>query len=197
MIWDGIKEGLTRGEFARIAKLFGVVLVALMLGSLTGHLLGIQRRLNKLGQYAKERFSKAQTDGTKNVSDGFVTCTLLFCVGPMAILGSLQDGLTGDFTILAVKGAMDGLATLAFTVTFGWGVMLAVLPLVAYQGAITLLAQLIEPYLKQPELMQSINLTGGFLVFCIVLIILEVRKVELANYLPALCFAPLLMWLLG
>ena len=196
MLWDGLKGALARGSFLYIAKLCAVVLIALMFGNFTGHLLGIQRRLNKLGQYAKERFTKVQTAGTANASDGFVTCTLLFCVGPMAILGSLQDGLTGDFKILALKGAMDGLATIAFAATFGWGVLLSLVPLVIYQGTLTLLARWLQPLMEQQALLDSINLAGGFLVLCIVLIILEVRKVELANYLPALIYAPLLMWLL-
>ncbi|MSR65802.1 MAG: DUF554 domain-containing protein [Pedosphaera sp.] len=197
MIWDGLKGGFTHGGFIHVTKLLVVVLAALMLGSLTGYFLGVQRRLNKLGQYAKERFSKAQTAGTANASEGFVTCTLLFCVTPMAILGSIEDGLTGSFKILALKAAMDGLSTIAFAATFGWSVLLSLVPLVAYQGTLTLLARYLQPVMEQRALLDSINLAGGFLVLCIVLILLEVKKVELANYLPALIYAPLLMWLLG
>ncbi len=196
MIWDGVRGAFVHGGFIHVAKLSAVVLVALMFGSLTGYLLGIQRRLNKLGQYAKERFSKAQATGSSSASEGFVTCTLLFCVGPMAILGSIEDGLTGSFKILALKAAMDGLSTIAFAATFGWSVLLSLVPLVAYQGTLTLLAHWLKPVMEQQALLDSINLAGGFLVLCIVLILLEVRKVELANYLPALVYAPLLMWLL-
>ncbi len=197
MIWDGLSGAFSHGGFMRVGKLSAVVLVALMLGSLTGYLLGIQRRLSKLGQYAKERFSKARATGSANASEGFVTCTLLFCVGPMAILGSIEDGLTGTFKILALKAAMDGLSTIAFAATFGWSVLLSLVPLVAYQGTLTLLARYLQPVMEQRALLDSINLAGGFLVLCIVLILLEVKKVELANYLPALIYAPLLMWLLG
>jgi uncharacterized membrane protein YqgA involved in biofilm formation len=90
---------------------------------------------------------------------------------------------------------MDGLATVAFAKVFGWGVLLSVIPVVAYQGTITLLAKLLEPYLRNPALLDSINGAGRMLVFCIALIILELKKIELADYLPSLAFAPLITWL--
>ncbi|MSU41457.1 MAG: DUF554 domain-containing protein [Pedosphaera sp.] len=189
MIWEGLAK--TTGLVAML-KLGGVALLSLMLGALLGRALGIQNQLNKLGEYARASFAKADTASASKVGDGFVTCTLLFCVGPMAILGSVEDGLVGTIKVLALKSVMDGLATMAFAVTFGWSVMLAVIPLVAYQGTITLLARLIKPYLDKPELMQSINLTGGLLVLCIVLVVLDARKVPLADYLPAMLIAPAL-----
>jgi len=94
-----------------------------------------------------------------------------------------------------LKALMDGLATMAFVGTFGWGAMLAVVPVVAYQGTITLAAKLVAPWVADPALLNSINATGGLLVFCIALVILELKKIELADYLPSLAFAPLLTWL--
>src|SRR5262249_31214939 len=126
-----------------------------------------------------------------------ITCSLLFCVGPMAILGALQDGLDGKYQTLAVKALMDGLATMAFVTTFGWGAMLSVVPVVAYQGTITLGARLLAPFLERQALLDSVNATGGMLVFCIALVILEIKKVELADYLPSLLVAPLLAWAWG
>ena len=138
----------------------------------------------------------ADLQSNQRFGDGFVTCSLLFCVGPMAILGAVQDGLAGNYRILLIKSVMDGLATMAFVPSFGWGVMLAALPVVAYQGTITLLAQNLRPVLDQQDLLNSINVVGGLLVFCIALIILELKKIELADYLPTLFYAPLLTWAL-
>ncbi|MBI2926646.1 MAG: DUF554 domain-containing protein [Pedosphaera parvula] len=183
------------GSFGQIVKQIVVILLALVLGNLAGKLLRLQRGLNRLGEYARNRFAQAGAGDARRWSEGLVTCTLLFCVGPMAILGSMQDGLTGDFKTLAIKGAMDGLATMAFVTTFGWGVILAVVPVVAYQGTLTLLAQSLAPYLQDQALLDSVNATGGLLVLCISLIIFEAKKVALADYLPSLLFAPVLTWL--
>ncbi len=182
------------GTFPQVLKQLGIVLLALMLGNFTGQLLRLQRGLNRLGRYAKEQFSRAGSGDAHRFSEGFITCTLLFCVGPMAIVGSLQDGLAGNYKTLAVKGLMDGLAAMAFVTTFGWGAILSFFPVVAYQGTLTLLAKSLEPHLHNPALIDSLNATGGLLVFCIALIILELKKFKLADYLPSLVFAPLLTW---
>jgi len=189
MTWRGFN-----GSFGQVAKQFGIMLLALSLGNFTGHLLGLQRGLNRLGRFAKDRFARSGNGDTHRLSEGFITCTLVFCVGPMAILGALEDGLNGNFKILALKAVMDGLATVGFAATFGWGVMLSAIPVIAYQGTITLLARSAAPYLGDHALLDSISATGGLLVFCIALIILELKKVELANYLPSLIYAPLLTW---
>jgi uncharacterized membrane protein YqgA involved in biofilm formation len=147
---------------------------------------------------AKEKFAAAKAGPNSRTGEGFVTCAVLFCVGPMAILGALQDGLLGSIRTLAIKSALDGLATMAFSKVFGWGVLLAAVPVFTYQGTITLVANLVEPYFRAPGLLESISLTGGLLVFSISLIILELKKVALADYLPSLVLAPLLtrLWLL-
>jgi len=172
-----------------------IVVLAMMLGRITGRLLRLQQCSNKLGQYAKEKISQSQGQEERRLAEGFVTCTVLFCVGPMAILGALQDGLEGKWHTLGIKALMDGFATMAFVTTFGWGVMLAVIPVVAYQGTITLCAQWLAPFLRDHALGDAVTATGGLLVFCIALIILEIKKIELADYLPSLLFAPLLAWL--
>lgn len=188
--WMGLSGG-----FLPILKQLLIVIFSMMLGKLIGRLLHLQKLSNRLGQYAKERLAKATPDAPNRLGEGFVTCTLLFCVGPMAILGALQDGLTGNYHTLAIKAVMDGLATLAFAGLFGWGVILSVVPVVAYQGTITLAARLLEPYLRDQALLDSVNATGGLLIFCIALIILELKKIELTDYLPSLAVAPLLTWL--
>jgi uncharacterized membrane protein YqgA involved in biofilm formation len=190
LTWDSLSGG-----FGSILKQMTIVVLALMLGRLTGRLLHLQKGLNRLGQHAKERFAKSSPDQANRWSEGFITCSLLFCVGPMAILGALQDGLTGRWQVLGAKALMDGLATMAFVGTFGWGAVCSVVPVVAYQGSITLGAKFLAPYISDAALMASVNATGGLLVFCIALIILNLKKIELADYLPSLAIAPLITWL--
>jgi len=182
------------GGFLQVLKQLTIVLLALMLGNLTGKLLRIQKSLNHLGQYAKQKISGTHPGALRRSSEGFITCSILFCVTPIAVLGSLQDGFTNNFKTLVVKSVMDGLATMAFVTTFGWGAILSIIPMIACQGTLALLARLAQPWLSQHALLDSINATAGLLVFCIALIILELKKIELADYLPSLLFAPLLAW---
>lgn len=183
------------GSFGHVIQQLGIVCVALVAGNLVGKFFHIQKSLNRVGQYAKDQFSRSAANDQNRLGEGFVTCTLLFCVGPMAVLGALQDGLTGDFKTLAIKSLMDGLATMAFTKTFGWGVTLSAIPVVAYEGTITLGARALEPLLRDQALLDSINATGGLLICCLALIILDLKKAPVADYLPSLAFAPLLAWM--
>jgi len=199
VIFVGLKTTWTSlgGGLWPVTKQLIIVILALTLGRLTGRLLRLQKNLNSLGRYASDRFAKAGSEKTQRWSEGFITCTILFCVGPMAILGAVQDGL-GQWQTLGAKAIMDGLATMAFVGTFGWGAILAVVPVVAYQGTISLAAKTLEPFLRDPinaPLLNALNATGGLLVFCIALIILELKKIELADYLPSLAWAPFIAWL--
>jgi len=189
MTWMSLGGGL-----GSVARELTIILLALFLGRAVGRLLHIQKGLNRLGQYAKQKLSQIPPDAEGRFSEGFVTCTILFCVGPIAILGSIQDGLEGKWQTLGIKAVMDGLATMAFVSTLGWGAILSVVPVVAYQGTLTLCARLVAPFLQDHALIDSINATGGLLVFCIALIILEFKKIELADYLPSLIVAPVLTW---
>lgn len=198
MVWDGLHGGLVHN-----LRQIGIGLLALVLGNLTGRHMRLQRRIDAVGRWAATRFEQAEGKGSaatgeardaRRWSEGFVTCTLIFCVGPMAILGSIQDGIDGQWKTLGIKGLLDGLATLGFTVTYGWGPILAALPVLAYQGSITLGAQWLEPMMRGNELKASLGIAGGFIVACIAVVILEIRKVPLANYLPALVFAPVMTW---
>ena len=188
--WQGL-----HGGFLQILKQLGIVLLSLMLGNLTGKLLRIQKSLNRLGQYAKQKISEATPGNRRRFSEGFITGSILFCLTPIAVLGSLQDGLGDNFKPLAAKAVMDGLATMAFVSAFGWGVTVAVIPVVAWQGTISLLAGLARPWLEKYSLSDPINATAGLLVFCVALIIFELKKIELADYLPSLIYAPLLTWM--
>lgn len=180
-----------------IPKQVLMTLLALVIGNAIGMLLGLQNRLNAVGEYARRTMSRS-AEGGNRFSDGFVTCTLLFCIGPMAIIGSIEDGLNGNFRVLALKSVMDGIAAMAFAKTFGPGVLLSALPVLAYQGSITLAAKSLSGIKEtHPEMFHAMDAAGGLLVVCISVVILEIRKVPLANYLPALIVAPFLAWWWG
>lgn len=187
MLWTGV-----HGSFFHCLAQMGIGMLSLVLGNMMGMALRLQKGLNQLGQIAKRHMAKSGEGGSK-FNEGFITCTILFCVGPMAIIGAMEDGLNGNFKILAVKGCMDGLATIGFTAMFGWGSALSVIPVVAYQGSISLAADLLDPVLND-AMKDSIRVTGGLLVYTITVILLDLCKVPLANYLPALAVAPLLTW---
>ncbi len=190
MIWSGIKE--TDRYFAVI----GISMLSLIIGNAIGKLIGIQKHLNKAGIAATDRFAEAVKSKNKNFSEGFITATLLFCVGPMAILGALEDGVSGNFTVLAVKASMDGLAAMAFASTFGIGVILSAIPVGIYQGTLTLAAAALSGSLS-PPMIASIGVTGGMIVMTLPLIIMNIGKVPVSDYLPSLLVAPLFanLWL--
>lgn len=183
------------GSFLQIFKQLVIVILALMLGRLLGRLLRIQRNLNRLGQYASRRFAEVKPNDPNRVNEGFVICALLFCAGPLGPIGAVADGLTGYWQPLAVKMVMDGLAAMGFVSIFGWGVLVSALPVFVYQGTITLAVHRFEPFLREHSLIDSIIAVDGLLVFCVALIVLELKKLELADYLPSLALAPLITWL--
>ena len=186
------------GPFLHVLKQLLVALIALMLGKLTGRLLHFQKLSNHLGRCAREHIAAAKPGNAESVGEGFRTCALLFCAAPLGVLGALQDGLSGYPYALAVKGVIEGLATMGFVSMFGWGAMLAALPVLAWQGTITLASgQLLAPLLHAHALIDSVNAAGGLLVFAVALVILEAKKIQLADYLPSLVFAPLITWLWG
>jgi uncharacterized protein len=194
-IFVGLKItwGSLGGGSGHVMKQLVIVVLAMTVGRITGHWLGFQRLSNRLGQFAKEKISSAGAGAGRRFTDGFITCAVLYCVGPMSILGALQDGVGARWQVLGIKAVMDGLTTMAFVPMFGWSAMLAVVPVVAYQGTLTLGAVALASHWQQP-LLDSVNATAGLLVFSIALVILEIKKVELADYLPSLAFAPLLTW---
>jgi len=187
------------GSFLQILKQLLIAVLAMILGKLSGHLLGIQKLSNSIGRAAREHIITAKPGDPNVAGSGFKTATALFCAAPLGIIGAVQDGLSGYFYPLAVKAVMEGLATLGFVSVFGWGVILAALPVLAFQGTITLLcSQLLAPFLQThgpAGLLPSINAVGGLLVFSVALVILGLKKIELADYVPSLAFAPLITWL--
>ena len=184
------------GPLPHVLKQLLIAVLAMMVGKLIGHLLRLQKLSNYLGRIARDHINHASPNSPARMSDGFKTCTALFCAAPLGILGAVQDGLSGYFYPLAIKGVMEALATLGFISLFGWAVMLSALPVLAFQGSITLLcSQLLKPFLQahgSPGVIDSINATGGLLVFSVALVILGLRRIELADYLPSLAIAPVI-----
>jgi len=164
-----------------------IVLVSIVIGGVLGELLRIEDRLDRLGARVEARFSKERGTFAK----AFVTSTLLYCVGPMAIVGALQDGLRGDYSILLTKSGLDGIASVAFASTLGIGVLFSTLPVAAYQGGITIGASLLEPYLTS-SMINEMTATGGLLILGIALNILQVTRIRVGNLLPAILFAAIL-----
>ena len=185
------------GTFLSCLKQLVLAMLAIVLGSLLGKLLGLQKMSNHLGRYASRLLSSTETGSPRKMADGFCACTILFWAAPLGLLGAVADGLSGYFYLLAVKGVMDGLAMVSFVKMFRWPAALSAIPVFALLGVITLACQLYAlPFLKERQLLDSVNAAAGLVACAVALVIFEVRKVELANYLPALAIAPLLAWLL-
>ncbi len=198
-VWFGLTLTLSslNGSAVQRLKQLAIVLLAMALGKLAGKLLRLQRLSNAVGQFATRKMAAAAS-GKPQFNDGFRVATALFCAAPLAILGSVSEGLTGFAQVFCVKAVMDGMATMAFARTFGWGVMVSAIPVLAWQGAIIRGVALLEPTLRlqAAPLLDSINATDGLLIFCVALIVLQIKKVAMADYLPSLALAPLLTrWL--
>jgi uncharacterized membrane protein YqgA involved in biofilm formation len=169
------------------------VLGGILLGGIAGEAVGIERRLEGLGDRVQRTLAK--DGGHSTVSEGFVTASLLFCVGSLAVIGSIQDGLTGDYQTLATKAVLDGFAAVALAATLGWGVALSAGSVLAVQGTITLGATLFEDVLVG-ETLAVLTSAGGILVVGIALKLLQITDVKVGNFLPALIIAPALAALL-
>jgi uncharacterized protein len=167
------------------------VLGAVLLGGLTGEALRIEARLAQLGDMIQRRLSSAG-ESSSRVSEAFFDASLLFCVGPLAVVGAIQDGLTGNYEALATKALLDGFASIALAATLGWGVALAAVSVLIYQGTLSLGATLFEDVLKG-EALDALTSAGGVLIIGISLKLLEVTDVKVGNFLPALLFAPVLV----
>ena len=167
------------------------VLGGVLIGGMIGEALGIERRLEALGDQVQARLSSA--DGS-TVSEGFVSASLLFCVGSLTVVGSIQDGLTGDYQTLATKAVLDGFASVALAATLGWGVALSALSVLLIQGSITLGAGVFDDLL-QGEALAVLTSAGGVTVVGIGLKLLDVKDVKPGNFLPALVIAPALVGL--
>jgi uncharacterized protein len=169
------------------------VLGGVLIGGMIGEALGIERRLETLGDRVQERLST--TEGS-TISEGFVSASLLFCVGSLTVVGSIQDGLTGDYQTLATKAVLDGFASIALAATLGWGVGLSIFTILIVQGGITLGAGVFDDVL-QGEALAVLTSAGGVTIIGIALKLLELKDVRVGNFLPALIVAPCLVGLVS
>ncbi len=170
----------------------GVILglLAIVIGGLLGEWWQLEKALQAVGNWLKRRFR-----GKGSFTEGFVAASLLFCVGPMALIGSLDNGLTGDNTILTLKSSMDGLAAIALTSSFGIGVGFSTLSILIYQGGLSLGAGLLAQTLPDPATAPPVILitgVGGLMILGLGLNLLEVAQVRIASFLPALLLAPII-----
>ncbi len=196
-VFIGLKLTWTNlnGSFGQMMKQLFIVLISMSLGKLLGKLFGLQKFSNSIGQHATKKLAEASSPTYRpelRFGHGFIVCTLLSCASPLAVLASVQEGLNSFSPAFVIKSLMDGLAAMSFVSVFNWGVMLSILPLIAYQGTIFLGVKSLEPFLQNNELLSSVNATNGLLIFCVALIILNLKKIELADYLPSLAIAPLI-----
>lgn len=186
-----------------------VVLISLLIGGLLGEWWRIEDGLRGLGELLERRFTinsatqaVADTGGNPlkltetNFIKGFLTASLLFCIGPMTIIGSIQDGLTGDYSLLAIKSVLDGFASLAFASSLGVGVLFSTLVILVYQGGLSLLAFQAQALIS-PEMMNELTAAGGVLLLGVAISsLLEIKPIRVGNFLPALIIAPLIMGIL-
>jgi uncharacterized membrane protein YqgA involved in biofilm formation len=179
----------------KVGELDGIILslISLIVGGVLGDLGQIEKRLETVGEWLKAKFK-----GKGKFTEGFVAASLLFCIGPMAIIGSLNNGLRGDHNLLSLKSALDGFISIVFASTYGIGVGFSALPVALYQGTLSLLAGILANSLPDPANAPSVLIVtgvGGLMLLGLGLNLLELAKVRVASFLPALAIAPLIYWL--
>lgn len=186
-----------------------IALGSIVLGGIIGEILDIEDRLENLGSRIEGRIhhraittesaggaTEQVKEASSRFSRGFLMASLLFCVGPMAILGSFQDGLTGDYSTLSVKAMLDGFAGLALASSLGPGVILSSIPLFVYQGSLTLGASWMKDLLTEP-MITEMTAAGGLLIVGLGINLLELRHVRVGNLLPAVAIAPIIVAILA
>lgn len=172
-----------------------IMIFSLVIGGILGEFLDIEMKLEKLGQWFQQKFSpigSGSADGS--FAQGFVTASLVYCVGAMAIVGSLEDGLSGNTATLFAKSILDGVSAIIFTATMGIGVMFSAIPVFLYQGGITILAGFLKPWLTD-AIISQVSLTGSVLIFAIGINMLGIKKIKVGNMLPAI-FIPLIYYII-
>lgn len=185
------------GNFTTVLKQLFLALLAVVLGSLLGKILALQKMSNWLGRHAAALLAAGES-AVVRPAGGFIAATVLFCAAPLGILGAVTDGLAGYFFPLALKAVMDGLAMMSFVKLFRWPVALAAAPVFLFLNGIAVAVHVLaQPWLDAHNLLHAVNAAAGLVVCATALVVLEVRRVELANYLPALALAPLLTRWLG
>lgn len=190
----GISMAITTGNIL-------IPLFSILIGGIVGEALRIEDGLERFGLWCEARFGGRFSGAGNRFAEGFVTASLLFCVGPMAILGSIQDGLMGDYALLAVKSVMDMFAGMALAASCGPGVLLSAVTVFVYQGAISVAASMFGTALggvtKTTPWVIELTATGGVVILSIAFMLLDVKRIRGANLLPAVFIAPLIVLVLG
>ncbi|MEG1571122.1 MAG: DUF554 domain-containing protein, partial [Clostridia bacterium] len=174
-----------------------LVILSMVLGGVLGTLLDLDAKMNKLGAFAQRKLCKGAAEGS-TFAKGFVTASLVFCVGAMAVVGALDSGIRGDHSTLIAKAALDGVAAIVFSSSMGAGVMLAALPVFIYQGGIALLGTAVAPLLSN-AVIAEMSAVGGLLIVGIGINMLLDKDIKVANLLPAILipflYYPLYQWI--
>ena len=167
-----------------------LVIVSMVIGGLIGEMIGIEDKLDNLGNKLQNTFAKGDSDFTK----GFVTTSLIYCIGAMAIIGSLESGITGNHETLFAKSILDGISAIVFASTMGIGVAFSAVAVFIYQGTITLLSNSIKDLLT-PEVINEMSAIGGILIMAIGITMLGIKKIKIGNLLPAI-FIPIIYYVI-
>lgn len=168
-----------------------ITIVSLASGAIIGEAIGIEDRLNELGQWIGSKVAGKEEGAAKRIAEGFVSATLLFCIGAMAVVGSIQDGLAGDHTTLFAKATLDGIISVVLSANLGIGVMFSAVSVGIYQGAITALAGFLEPFIAGGVLTE-ITAVGGVMIMAIGTNMLNVTKIRISNMLPGIVTAAII-----
>jgi uncharacterized protein len=184
---QGMYKITSEGTISR--EYITVMIFSLVIGSIIGEFINIEEKLDNMGLWFQKRFIK----GDSTFAQGFVTASLIYCVGAMAIVGSLEDGLIGNTNTLFAKSILDGVSAIVFAATMGIGVAFSAIPVLIYQGSITLLAGFIKPWLTA-DVISQMSLVGSILIMGIGLTMLEIKKIKVGNMLPAI-FLPFIFYI--
>ncbi|MCL2446108.1 MAG: DUF554 domain-containing protein [Oscillospiraceae bacterium] len=182
-LWGTVSNAFAVRDDGLYAQHTMIVIISLAVGALAGELINIEKRLDSLAKKCEKRFVPNETQST--FAQGFVTASLIFCVGAMAIVGSLEDGINRNFDILFAKALLDAVIALILASTLGKGVLLSAVPVLVYQGSLTALAVLIAPVLSD-ALVTQVSLVGSVLIVGIGLNILKITKIRIGNLLPSI-----------
>ncbi len=186
-----IKEMITIVNGNKLDRQFVMLMIfSLVIGGLLGEFLKIEERLENIGNWFQAKIPSKNG----SFSTGFVTASLVYCVGAMAIVGALEDGLSGNASTLFAKSILDGITAVIFAATLGIGVAFSAIPVLVYQGGITLLAGFIKPWLNDMVISQM-SLVGGILIFAIGINLLELKKINVGNLLPSI-FIPVIYYII-
>jgi uncharacterized membrane protein YqgA involved in biofilm formation len=168
--------------------------VSIVIGALLGELLGLEDRLERAGERLRAIAERGRTSAQESrFVEGFVTATLTFCVGALTIVGSLQDGISGDAQLLVVKAALDGIVAVVYASVFGWGVGFSAVSILVLQGLVTLLGVFVGDNLLDHRMVAEMEATGGPMIIGVGLRLLELKRIRLASLLPGLAIAPILV----